>query len=99
MRQGREGVLKAQEIEDRLMRDTWEVDGYDLLPKLRHLRMPVLVISGDQDLVPREIAEHIAQSIQGAHLVVLENCGHFAYLECPNQVHDAFDGFFRGTLL
>ena len=33
--QGKEGIVKARAVEDRLMRDTWEMDGYDLLPKLR----------------------------------------------------------------
>src|SRR5207247_1029578 len=29
--QGKEGIVKARAVEDRLMRDTWDVDGYDLL--------------------------------------------------------------------
>ena len=35
----KEGVLKARAIEDRLMTDTWSAEGYDLLPKLRNLRI------------------------------------------------------------
>ena len=35
--QGKEGILKARAVEDQLMRDTWQVAGYDLLPKLRSL--------------------------------------------------------------
>ena len=30
--QGKAGILKARAVEDRLMRDTWEVQGYDLCP-------------------------------------------------------------------
>jgi len=26
--QGKEGIVKARAVEDRLMRDTWQVDGY-----------------------------------------------------------------------
>jgi len=39
VRQGKEGIVKARAVEDRLMRDTWEVDSYDLLPKLQTLSL------------------------------------------------------------
>ena len=95
--QGKEGILKAQAVEDQLMRDTWQVDGYDLMPKLRTLSIPTLVISGDHDFIPGEIAAHIAQAVPNAQLVTLKDCGHFAYLECPGSVRKALDEFFRQT--
>ena len=94
--QGKDGIVKARAVEDRLMRDTWQVDGYDLLPKLRSLNIPTLVISGDHDFIPTGIAAHIAGAIPNAHLVTITNCGHFAYLECAADVRRALDGFFRG---
>jgi len=93
--QGKEGIVKARAVEDRLMRDTWQMDGYDLLPRLRTLRMPTLIIAGDRDFFPSEIAAHIAQAMPNARLVTLKNCGHFAYLECADGVGDALDDFFR----
>jgi len=95
IRQGKDGIVKARAVEDRLMRDTWEVDGYDLLPKLRNLKVPALVIWADHDFIPAEIAEHIARAIPNARLVTMRNCGHFAYLECGSDVRRAFDEFFR----
>jgi proline iminopeptidase len=95
--QGKEGIVKARAVEDRLMRETWKVDGYDLLPKLQTLSIPTLVIAGDHDLIPVEIASHIARAIPKAQLVTLRNCGHFAYLESPAEVRDAFEQFFRAT--
>jgi proline iminopeptidase len=97
MSQGKEGIVKARAIENRLMHDTWLVDGYDLLPKLQTLSIPSLVISGDHDFIPGEIAAHIAQAIPNARLVTLGNCGHFAYLECPDDVRKAFNDFFKLT--
>lgn len=94
-RQGKEGILKARAVEDQLMRDTWQVAGYDLLPKLRSLRIPTLVIAGEGDFIPVAVAEHIARDIPGARLVAIKECGHFAYLECAGDVRDAFDEFFR----
>jgi proline iminopeptidase len=97
IRQGKEGIVKARAIEDRLMRDSWEMDGYDLLPKLQALSIPTLVIYGDHDFIPGEIAMHIARAIPHAQLVTLKNCGHFAFLECPGDVRNAFNDFFRDT--
>jgi proline iminopeptidase len=94
-RQGKEGIVKARAVEDRLMRDTWQMDGYDLLPKLRTLSIPTLVIYGDHDFIPREIAANIARAIPNAELITLRNCGHFAYLECPGDVRNAIDDFVR----
>jgi proline iminopeptidase len=93
--QGKEGIVKARAVEDRLMRDTWQVDGYDLLPRLRNVSIPTLVISGDHDFIPGEIAVHIAQALPDARLVTLKYCGHFTYLECAGDVRHAFDDFFR----
>jgi len=95
VRQGKEGIVKARAVEDRLMRDTWQVDSYDLLPKLQTLSIPTLVIWGDHDFFPREIAAHIARAIPNAQLVTLKDCGHFAYMECPAEVRNAFNNFFR----
>ena len=93
--QGKDGIVKARAVEDRLMQDTWERPAYDLMPKLAALRMPSLVIWGDHDFIPIEIATHIARAIPNARLVTLKDCGHFAYLECASDVRAALDQFFR----
>ena len=95
--QGKEGIVKARAVEDQLLRDTWAVAGYDLLPGLRGLRIPTLVIGGDHDFIPPEIAAHIARAIPDARLVTIRDCGHFAYLECPADVRTALNDFFRGA--
>ena len=46
VRQGREGIVKARAVEDRLYRDTWQALDYDLMPKLGALRIPTLVLTG-----------------------------------------------------
>jgi len=97
VRQGKEGIVKARAVEDRLMRETLQVDGYDLLPRLQTLSIPTLVIWGDHDFFPREIAAHIARAIPNAQLVTVNGCGHFAYMECPGEVRTALHDFFQGT--
>lgn len=94
----KEGILKARAIEDRLMNDTWSMPEYDLLPKLKSLKIPTLVISGDHEFIPAATAEHITQAIPNARLVMLKDCGHFTYLECPVAVHQQIEAFFRGRM-
>ncbi|WP_129647569.1 alpha/beta fold hydrolase [Peristeroidobacter agariperforans] len=66
-------------------------------PDLRSLAIPTLVITGDHDFIPVDIAEHIAQAVPNARLVTLKDCGHFAYLECHDAVRQATEDFFRSV--
>ena len=94
IRQRKEGIVKARAVEDRLMRDTWQQSGYDLLPKLHTLNIPTLVILGKDDFIPGEIAGHIARAIPNCQLVKLKHCGHFVFMECAEDVRRAVNGFF-----
>jgi len=89
-----ESVLRGRAIEDRLFAETWGTEGYDLIPKLKEVSNPTLVVHGDYDFIPVEAAAHIAQVIPGARLVVLEGCWHFPYLERPDEFREAIDDFF-----
>jgi proline iminopeptidase len=91
----KEGVLKARAIEARLMTETWALPDYNLLPKLKNVTIPTLVISGDHEFIPASTAEHITQALPNAHIVVLKECGHFSYMEKPEAVHKEIDDFFR----
>jgi proline iminopeptidase len=98
IRQGKEGILMARAVENQLMRETWGAAGYDLMPKLTSLRIPTLVVWGDHDFIPAEIATHIVEAIPNARLVTLQHCGHFAYLECADDVRKALDEFLQGAV-
>ena len=93
--QGKEGIVKARAVEQRLYRDTWEMAGYDLMPKLRRLRIPTLVIAGDHDFIPLEVAVHISRALPNAELVTIKDCGHFAFLECAGEVRKTLNDVFR----
>ena len=79
------------------MDGTWLKDEYDLLPRLKELKIPTLLIHGDHDFIPVECPLHIAQAISGAKLSVLENCGHFSYLECAEAVYNQITAFLRSA--
>ncbi len=58
--------------------------------RLSELKMPVLVITGDDDrIVPTENSLRLAAEIPGAELVVIPNCGHVPHEECPQAFLDA----------
>jgi proline iminopeptidase len=94
--QGKDGILKARAVEDQLMRETWQTADYDLLPRLRSLGIPTLVIAGEDDFIPPDVARHLAAAIPGARMQVVEKCGHFAYLECPGDVRRAVNELLKG---
>ncbi len=84
-----EDIVKARAIEDRLYAQTCLSREYDLPARLGKLNTPTLVIHGDHDFIPVECARNVADAVSGSRLVVLSECGHFAYLERPDEVLDA----------
>ena len=88
-----EDVRRARAIEDRLYDETASSRDYDLLPRLRTLNVPALVLHGAHDFIPAALAAHIADAIPAAVLTVLPGCRHFAYLEAPERVHQQIAAF------
>jgi proline iminopeptidase len=91
-----DGIVAARAIEESLYRQTLGLEGYDLMPQLRELRVPTLVIHGDHDFIPLDIPRHVAAAIPGARLEVVRSCGHFAYFEQPEQVGALITSFLTG---
>lgn len=78
---------------DRLMRDlvqsagiTEEAEG-SVHVDLRDIRVPALVVWGEHDtLFPLAHGQHVARTIPGAELLVIEACGHCPHLERPRAL-------------
>lgn len=68
---------------------------YDLHSQLSTVQCPTLIIHGDADTLPFEAAQKIQESITGAQLVVLKNCGHFPYIEAPQELFKAITDFLK----
>jgi pimeloyl-ACP methyl ester carboxylesterase len=68
-----------------------------IAPRLGELRLPVLVITGDDDrIVPTQSSVRLSQEIPGARLAVMQACGHVPHEECPNQFLEAVVPFLQG---
>jgi 3-oxoadipate enol-lactonase len=63
----------------------------DLRAGLEKVKAPVLVIHGRQD--PLESAEEVHESFPGSKLEMLDDAGHFPWLEQPEKFFAAVDSF------
>ncbi|MHB1193473.1 MAG: alpha/beta fold hydrolase [Longimicrobiales bacterium] len=80
-----EGVARALEA----MRDR-----PDSLPRLGEIRVPVLVLVGEEDtLTPPSESRKIAEGVPDGSLVVLPAAGHLANLEAPQSFNAALTGW------
>jgi 3-oxoadipate enol-lactonase len=71
----------------------------DILPRLGSIRAPTLVLCGREDRATEPVhSEHIARSIAGAKLVMIEGAGHVSALEQPKAVNEALVPFVARQL-
>ena len=69
-------------------------EGWDLTDRLGEVTAPTLVLCGRHDWVcPSPQSEILAAGIPGAELVVFEDCGHFPWLEAPDEFWPAVERF------
>jgi pimeloyl-ACP methyl ester carboxylesterase len=87
-------VAQITEMAERVGRDaflrqqTAIMGRIDSRPFLKDIRVPTLVIGGKQDsITPPAILYEISESIAGAQLHIIEDCGHTAPLEQPVAVN------------
>ena len=64
--------------------------------KLAELKMPVIVIAGDDDrIIPTENSVQASKDIPGSQLVIVPACGHVPHEECPAVFMEAVTGFLE----
>lgn len=66
----------------------------DIRAGLEKVKAPVLVIHGKQD--PLESAAEVHAAFPGSQLVLIENAGHFPWLEKPAEVYAPLESFLAG---
>lgn len=70
--------------------------GIDVTPLLASLEVPVLIIHGALDRInPPHLALEVAEQVQDAELVVIDDAGHVPTLSRPEAVATAMDRFAR----
>lgn len=68
---------------------------FDLMDQLKTLKIPTLIIHGDSDPIPYHTVTKIHEAIQGSSYVLMKNCGHFPYVESPDELFKALNAFLN----
>jgi len=84
------GIGPAMQYEATLIPDRTEA--------LRQVSRPCLVIAFEQDaLAPPALCREVASAIPGCRYVEIDGCGHFGFLERPEQVNTVLIDFFSAV--
>ena len=78
----------------------WELsiagEELNLPDRIPEIKVPVLVVSGQEDeIVPLEDSQRLAEEILGASMVILPECGHLPQEECPIDLLEAIVVFIN----
>jgi proline iminopeptidase len=80
-------------VTGRTQQEVWDSLGdYDLRPALAKLRVPAIVLHGDDDPIPVASARAIADAL-GAPFHLLTGCGHVPYVEAFDEFRRLLDDF------
>jgi pimeloyl-ACP methyl ester carboxylesterase len=89
--------LKAHDWDRALWEFTLASQESRLPERLGELKMPVLVITGDDDrIVPTAQSVRLANELPNAELMVVPDCGHLPHEECPEEFMRAVRQFVAG---
>jgi proline iminopeptidase len=68
---------------------------YNLQAELQNLSCKTLIIHGDADPMPLSTAQNTHRSIPTSKLVVIKDCGHFPYVETPEDLFTILEAFLN----
>jgi pimeloyl-ACP methyl ester carboxylesterase len=79
---------------DVLYGDFLACDKHDVTATVSQIRVPALVICGDQDkMTPPEMSRYLKDHIPGAQLALIKDAGHFVMLENVEEFNKAIGAF------
>lgn len=74
-------------------------DRPDSISTLKTIRVPTLIIAGEDDSIPRAEFELMREHIPDSVLRVIPRAGHYAAMEQPEEFAELLRGFFRNLPL
>ncbi|MCE9671865.1 alpha/beta hydrolase [Myxococcus stipitatus] len=80
---------------DAYLRATRGLLGWSVMPRLKDITCPVLVLHSERDYTPRSAKQAYVDLLPSARLQVLEDSGHAAPLDQPGPLTDAVEAFLR----
>jgi proline iminopeptidase len=83
---------------DALVRGMIVLGGWSSVDRLDQIQAPCLVIVGRHDIPTSwQQSERIARRVSGSEVVILEDCGHFPWLEEPERFFDVLERWLDKT--
>ena len=89
----KESAMGGSKVMSLMLNTTYFTPSYNIIPALGKLTVPTLIIHGNQDIIPVNSAKTLQKSISGSKGVYLHNCGHFPYIEKPNEFFSSIRSF------
>jgi len=77
----------------KLFNDEIDAGRFDLRPSLARIEAPTLVITGELDFICGPACAADLSEIPGARTVVLDDCGHFTFVETPERWRETVSRF------
>ncbi|MES2731186.1 MAG: alpha/beta fold hydrolase [Bacteroidota bacterium] len=71
------------EVGNRMFADAWVLHEYPVMKNLKKYPSPVLVLEGRQDIMSVETSQFIQSCFSNAQLVIIEQCGHYPWIDNP----------------
>ena len=74
-----------------------ELADYDLSDELKKIKIPTLIVHGTSDITPPCVAEEMHQLIPNSSYILLTDCGHFPYIEKPEEFYSSITHFINAV--
>ncbi|RZK35313.1 MAG: hypothetical protein EOO61_12115 [Hymenobacter sp.] len=81
------------QVGNRMFADAWLLHDYQVMSHLKDYASPVLVLEGKQDVMSIETAQTITASFSTAHLVLIDRCGHYPWIDNPEPYFAQIESF------
>ncbi len=78
------------------MNDFRACDNFDVMEKIKNIKLPVLIICGENDLLtPVKYSKYLKENIPDSQLEILKSTGHMVMLERPDDVSVLINNFLQ----
>ena len=84
-----EAIAPERPNADALREFNERIENWDMRNELPLIKSPTLVITGERDFITGPFcSQEIAEGIAGAEQVIVPDCGHFTFVECPQRFRE-----------
>ncbi len=68
---------------------------FDCSKSFKNFKKPVLVLQGKNDIITTETATEIAAAFQNSKLILMDNCGHYGWLDANKLYFNSINNFLK----